>query len=130
MEIVGYLTDLENRDRIGVKMCIQSRGQPVGRPRSAHIAMCHLSGCMDTRVGSSRAKYSRTLRVEVGEGFFQALLHALRAVLSLPTSKGSAIIFDFQRVSGHSQERQPSPSRNRIRRIGEHGQLPFRPLAA
>lgn len=64
--------------------------------------MRHLTRCMYPLIGPTRRRNLRNISLEFRQRRLDGFLHGRNVTLALPSGIGRAIIFDFQRVSGHA----------------------------
>ena len=102
VEVVRHPRRRDNRHRCGFQMPVQRLGQAERVPVARKVAMGHLSGRMDPRIGAPSRRDPRRVRLQRAERIFHRLLHRRLARLTLPTGKGAAVIVDLQGISGHA----------------------------
>ena len=83
-------------------MVIQGLRQAKRRPILLQIAMRHLRQTMHARIRPTRCCDRMGAGLELCQGRFDRTLHRGLIGLTLPPSKGRAVIFDFESDPNHA----------------------------
>lgn len=82
-------------------MIIQRFGQAERVPVGCHVKVGHLACCVNTCVCATRTLDALMAFFQPAQGGFDAALNRSVVYLALPADKWFAVVFDFERVSGH-----------------------------
>jgi predicted YcjX-like family ATPase len=102
----------QNRDGQGTQMVVQRLREAKRIPVTAQVTMRDLPGGMHARVGTPRSHDLMRSRGNPVEGGFNGGLNRRLGRLALPARKGAAVVFDLQRIAGHSHAANDDGGRN------------------
>ena len=99
--VISHLRTSDNRHRVRFQVIIQRPGKALGGPVLVQIAMGHLSQPVHSGIGAPGGGDGVGARFQLGQRSLYRALNRRQAFLALPPGEGGAVIFNFERVTGH-----------------------------
>ena len=101
MEVFGDAGAGSDCDGVGFEVVVEGFGQAEGVPIGGHVKVGDLACGVNTCVGAPRTLDTLVFFFQYTQGGFDAALDRGEVCLALPADKRFAVVFDFERVSGH-----------------------------